>query len=199
MPEPEDIKDWKKRSEIDYVPLFISSWLCLNVWMKSAWDGTDDRHLLNQLTSPEDNDLKVEFISLINGTTPEAIAFKGYFAELISALTNARLEYHKLPNNLEDTPNRFISFSNCIIDWNDGAPELETILKGERQHNKIEIVKNFWIDNDNNRVFSAYIEILYQVRCLLFHGTLSLIPANERVIINFYLTLSMAMKPLGGE
>ncbi len=194
MPELEDIKDWKKRSEIDYVPLFISSWLCLNVWMKSAWDGTDDRHLLNQLTSPEDNDLKVEFISLINGTTPEAIAFKGYFAELISALTNARLEYHTL-----NTPNRLISFSNCIVCRNNGTPEIGTILKREGQRDKIEIAPNFWIDNDNNRVFSAYIEILYQVRCLLFHGTLSLIPANERVIINFYLTLSMAMKPLGGE
>ncbi len=194
MPELEDIKAWKKRSEIDYVPLFISSWLCLSVWMKGEWDGISDRHLLNQLTSPEDNDLKVEFISLIEGTSPEAIAFKGYFAELISALDNARLEYR-----MWRLPNKLISFSNCIVCRDNDTPEIGTILKEEGQHNKIKIAPNSWIDNNRNRVFTAYIEILYQVRCFLFHGNLSLIPANERVIISLYLTLSMAMKPLGGE
>ncbi len=198
MPEFADIDVWKKRSEIDYISLFISSWLCLNVWMQNNSELTDinDRLLLIELKA-KDSILKDQFSELINGADSKAIAFKGHFVELNSALDNARLVYLKLPNNLHGTLNRFISFSNCIIDWNDGAPELETILKGEGQRNKITIAPNFWVTDDSNNLFIAYIEILYQVRCLLFHGSLPLTEVSERLIMNFYLTLSMIMKPLG--
>ena len=71
---------------------------------------------------------------------------------------------------------------------------LESVLKTEGQKNKIEIVENLWIEDNTQRVFAAYIEILYQIRCELFHARLEPTLANERVMKQLYLTLSMIME-----
>ena len=187
---------WKKRSEIDYIPLFLSLWVAFNVWMKSRWGRKTrkDRDLINFTKGMDNGSLKKEFIDFILGKHSEALTFKGYFVDLHKALEKASIDYDPLPSNLKDTINKKISFSNCIINWNDGTPELETILRRKRQHNIIEISSNFRVEGNNDRLFAAYIEILYQVRCLLVHGNLPPDKKNERVIKYLYLTLSMIMK-----
>ena len=100
-----------------------------------------------------------------------------------------------MPSSLEKEINKQISFSNCIIDWNDGKPCFDSIIKTKDQHGKLNIDDNIWICDDQTTYF-AYIECLYQIRCLLFHGNLAPKIENERVIKAFYLTLSIIMEKI---
>lgn len=193
MSNSENISLWKKKAEIDYIPLFMSLWLSLNAWMKDRYIETKDRKLLDLLKSSEGL-LKDKFSSLIDGASATSNTFKGFFSECYRALEDANLQYDKLPQSLENEINKKISFSNCITDWNNGNPSFTSIIRAKSQQGKIEIDTNLWITNDNNQTFAAYIECLYQVRCLLFHGKLTPKHENERVIRAFYLTLSMIME-----
>ena len=53
------------------------------------------------------------------------------------------------------------------------------------------------VENNPERLFAAYIEIVYQIRCALFHGDLAPTPKeNKKVIQHLYLTLSMVMEDI---
>ncbi len=191
MSSSENISLWKKKAEIDYIPLFMSLWLSLNAWMKDRFDATKDRELLDLLKSSESK-LKDKFLKLITGSGAEANTFKGYFTECYRALENANLQYHKLPSSLQKEKNQKICFSNCITNWDNGKPKLTSIMKTKKQHDKVQIDSDLWVNKDT--VYDAYIECLYQVRCLLFHGHLPPKQENERVVKAFYLTLFMIME-----
>ncbi len=52
----ENFSFWKKKSEIDYIPLFVFLWFALNVWMKNHFEmetpdktKTSDRNRLDML------------------------------------------------------------------------------------------------------------------------------------------------------
>ncbi len=60
----------------------------------------------------------------------------------------------------------------CIVDWNNGNATFDSVIKRKGQHNKIEIENGLWVDSNTDRLFAAYVEIVYQVRCALFHGDL---------------------------
>lgn len=188
MSNSENISLWKKKAEIDYIPLFMSLWLSLNAWMRDRFNVTNDRDSLNLLKS-SDSSLKDRFSELIHQGNAQSLRFKGNFAELCRALDSADIRYTK-----EKWKQEKVSFENCIIDWADGSPEFTSILKTERQRSKIKIDDGLWVEDDNARLFAAYIEILYQVRCALFHGNLPPKLENERVIRTLYLTLSMIME-----
>ena len=191
MSTSENISLWKKKAEIDYIALFMSLWLSLNAWMRDRYIPNKNRDLI-ELLKWNENDLKDEFSRLMHQDHAKANTFRGYFSELFRALNDAEIFYgSKLLESQR------VSFEYCAISWNDGNPELESIRKFEAQHNKIEIDENLWVDDDNNRLFAAYIEILYQVRCALFHGDLAPMLPNERVIKALYLTLSMVMVGVG--
>lgn len=177
---------WKKKSEVDYIPLFVSLWLSLNAWMRDKYAEDKDRELI-ELCKTDENDLKDKFSGLLSENNAEGNRFKGNLAELQRALLNAHISYRKCNG-------QYIEFANSIIEWNDGEPNFESILKESGQQDKIEIDKDIHVENDPERVFAAYLEIAYQIRCLLFHGNLSPEPKNERVIKQLYLTLSMVME-----
>ncbi len=194
MSNSNNISLWKQKSEIDYIPLFIPLWLSLNAWMKDRWDEvTNDRKLLQKLKE-EDNKLCIKFHGLIKGTEDDPITFRGYFVELCRALENANIPFHKLPENLKNSPDKSITFKNTIIDWKDGTPEFENVIKTKYQQDKIKLSDKIYVDNNINKVFGSYIENLYQVRCALFHGDLPPTPENERVTRALYLTLQMIME-----
>jgi len=193
MSVSENISLWKKKSEIDYITLFIPLWLALNAWMKDKYeDLTKDRDLINRLKSSQTSNLGNKFSRLINADD----VFKAQFLELHRSLESANLEYDKLPQNLTNTNNKKISFLNSIAEWNDGSPELISVMKASGQHGKIQISDNLWVTNDTKELFAAYIENLYQIRCLLFHGRLKPNLENEKVVRQLYLTLSMVMQEI---
>lgn len=164
MSNSENVSLWKEKAKIDYIPLFISLWFSLNAWMNNRFNRTKDRDILELLKRGQ-NPLEDRFSELINSNSAKGSSFKGNFAELHGALKNANICY-------ERTNNQYIHFQNSIVDRNNGNPEFGTILKGKGQHNIIEIDEGIYLDNDQKKLFAVYIEITYQIRCLLFHDTL---------------------------
>ena len=177
---------WKEKAQIDYIPLFISHWLSFNAWMQDNFSGTDDRPKL-ELIKQQPHPLYDRFNDLILTKDIDGNRFRGNFGELHRALVNASIPYKKWPNEI-------ISLDACPITWGGVSPTLESVLKKENQQHKIEIGKNLWVENDTKRLFGAYIEILYQIRCELFHGRLEPSRDHERVMKQLYLTLSMIME-----
>lgn len=182
----ENISLWKKRAEIDYIPPFISLWLSLNAWMRYSYGEGKDRTILDLLKAGS-NRLSDRFAELIHAEDSNGNRFRGNLGELHRALINANIPYQKKPEEK-------VSFENCIIDWNNGQLLFESVLKTKHQKEKIKIENNLWFENNTKRLFAAYIEIVYQIRCTLFHGHLAPKLENERVIRSLYLTLSMIME-----
>ena len=180
------ISRWKEKSEIDYFPLFIALWFSLNAWMKDHRPGNNDRCRLNNLKS-EHHPLFDKFTELIYSPDAKGNSFRGNLAELHQALENARIRYTQLENGI-------ISFTSCPIIWSKKSPNLESVVKTKYQKGKIKIVEGFWVENDIQRFFAAYVEIVYQIRCALFHGDIPPDRDHERVIKQLYLTLSAIME-----
>ena len=187
MSTSENISLWKKRSEVDYIPPFISLWLSLNAWMKDRFEENTDRRRL-ELLKHNSHPLFDKFVELIRDQAANGNLFRGNFGGLHGALENAGIPYH---DRWED---KIISFGSCPITWNDGSSELESVLKTKYGRGKIKIDDNLWVENEIERLFAAYMEIVYQVRCALLHGDLAPKTENERVIRQLYLTLSMVME-----
>lgn len=115
-----------------------------------------------------------------------------------------------IPYNIR--PEKLVNFECCIIDWNHGDPQFESILiEGEASDSSfetplefdeirqetIELDDDLTVENNPERLFAAYIEIIYQVRCALFHG--DLVPTseeNKKMIQHLYITLSMVMEDI---
>lgn len=187
MSTSENISLWKKRAEIDYIPPFISLWLSLNAWMRDRYRPEKDREML-ELLKGGGNTLSDRFAELIHASDSSGSAFRGSIGELHRALLNAHIPYDNR------WPGEIISFASCPISWNDGLPDLESVLKTKNQRDKIPIDDDLWFEKDAGRLFAAYMEIVYQIRCALFHGHLAPIPDNVRVIRQLYFTLSMIME-----
>ncbi len=192
MSTSENISLWKKRAEIDYIPLFISLWLSLNAWMRDRYtvarERKREREML-ELLKRGGNTLSDRFAELIHAKDSNGSRFRGNFGELQRALVNANIPYDR-------SQNKTVSFVYCIIEWNNGQPEFVSVLKTKYQKTKIKIDNDLWVEDNTGHLFAAYMEIVYQIRCTLFHGNLAPTPKNERVIRQLYLTLSMIMEKI---
>ena len=198
MSEQETLSSqWKEKAEIDYIPLFMSLWISFNAWMEEIYRGFEeadqvqadqvqDRYKLNLLKRNR-HQLFDKFDELIHTRDIDGVRFRGNFGELHRSLVNAHIPYR-------DWPRAIISLDSCPITWKGNSSTLESVLKAEGQRDRIKIGENLWIEDNTLRLFAAYIEILYQIRCELFHGKLEPSPANERVMKQLYLTLSMIME-----
>lgn len=193
MSTSQNVYLWKQKAQIDYIPPFVSLWLALDAWMADRFRTVNtDRDRL-ELLKGSGHPLSEKFSGLLQAgkTDADGSRFRANLAELHRALDNA-----KIPYNAHRFPGKTIGFSDCIIDWNHGTPTFGTILKSRNQRNKLEIASGLWIDDDVNVAYSVYIEIVYQIRCSLFHGELPPTPENERIIRHIYLTLIMLMEKI---
>ena len=187
---------WKQRAEIDYIPHFMALWLSLNAWMKDyfvfAADRTDRDRL--EVLKQDDSSLFDRFAGLIDAQGINGTLFRGYFAELHRALGNAQISY--------DRRQEIISFDCCMIEWNNGRPRFASVVAQNRDNTpesgqqEIKLDEELWVENNPDRLFAAYIEIVYQIRCALFHGNLAPDNENKKVIQQLYLTLSMIMEDI---
>ena len=184
----ENISLWKQKAEIDYFPLFISLWLSLNAWLNYRFDEHTERGRLELLKSQR-NPVFDRFSGLILSNYADGGMFKGNLGELHRALVNANIAYEKYPSKI-------VSLGCCAIDWNNGQPQFESVLKNRSGQNKLKLDIGLWVENDPERLFPAYMEIVYQIRCALFHGNIAPTKQNERMIRHLYLTLSAVMEPV---
>ena len=196
----ENFSFWKEKSEIDYIPLFVFLWFALNVWMRDHFEKeTTDRKRLDMLKS-SGGALLGAFNRLILAQNTNGERFRAEFGELHDALVSARIPYNK-----DRWPNRTIDFDCCIIDWNNGQPKFESILVLDEidddtaAYNYIELNDELYVENDPERLFAAYMEIVYQIRCTLIHVDLDINIediAHKRVVRQLYITLSMVMEDI---
>lgn len=207
----ENFSFWKEKSQINYQPLFLFLWLALNVWMKDHFPKKEneeneenkrrigDRERLDMLKR-SGGDLLGAFSRLILATNVDGERFRAELGELHDALVGARILYNK-----DRWQNRTIDFDCCIIDWKGGEPTFESILvlqeldKDIASYNYIELNDDLFVENDPERLFAAYMEIVYQIRNTLVHGDLDKNIediAHIRVVRQLYITLSMVMEDI---
>ena len=176
---------WKQKAAIDYIPLFIPLWLSLDAWMRDRFIQPTDRNRL-ELLKRGTHTLSETFSGLIQSSSADGSTFKAHLANLHRALVNTNISY-------EIDRNKRVSFDCVVIDWNNQPRAFESLVKESTAQNRLEVDVGLWLENDPSRLFAAYMEIVYQVRCSMFHGDLAPTPENERVIQHIYLTLSILM------
>ena len=185
---------WKQRAEIDYIPPFMALWLALNAWMKNysgLSPGRTDRDGLEELKR-SDSVLFDRFAELIGAQNIDGTLFRGYLGELHQTLVKAQISY--------DRRSQIISFDCCMIEWNNGRPTFASIVAEkvdgtfEIGQSEINLGDDLWIASTPEQLFAVYIEIVYQIRCALFHGDFAPTAENSEVIRHLYLTLSMIME-----
>ena len=193
----EKISGWKQRAAIDYVPPFMNLWLCLNAWMNHEFEeGLVERDKLNKLKE-DPSPLLDRFQRLLRAEGINATLFRSYFADLHRALVIADIPYHQYPGNI-------VRFDCCLIDQTANPRTFESILVQQEEitfnasfeSGDIELDDDVWVEGNTERLFKAYIGIVYQVRCNLFHGDLVPDPENHRVIRLLYLMLFMIMEDI---
>jgi len=186
------ISSWKRKSEIDYFSLFVPLWLAFDAWFKDKYAPTTDRECLEMMKNDEINNRTFHRMrDLLQGTDSASETFRDYFAQLDEALRSAPIQY-------ERNTSKSLSFSNGMVrrDGNPANDVYEDLTRESRQHNKIELISGTFITDEIAKVYRAYIEILYQVRCKLFHGDLPPNRENERIIKYAYLTLKELMNDI---
>ena len=186
---------WKQRAEIDYIPPFMALWLALNAWMKHSSGlppNLRDRDRLEELKR-SDSVLSGRFAELIGARSIDGTLFRGYLGELHQTLVKSQISYDRRPQQI-------ISFDCCMIEWNNGEPRFESLVAQnidstpESEQQEIKLDEELSVENNPERLFAAYIEIVYQIRCALFHGDFAPTAENREVIRHLYLTLSMIME-----
>ena len=181
----DNISSWKHRAEIDYFSIFIPLWLAFDSWFKDKYGEHNQRDCIETLKNDEINNKTYhKFKSLINGTDSISENFKSNFKQLNEALESAPIYYECTSNNSE---RKIVSFKNALVDRENG--EYEDLFRQSKQHDKIELVEGVYLTDEIPKIYKGYIEILYQVRCRLFHGNFSPNKENERTVKLLYLTL----------
>lgn len=179
------ISDWKRKAEIDYFALFVPLWLAFDAWCKDKYGHATQRDCLEALKNDDlNNRTSQRMITLLRGTNSISETFKSYLTQLNQALEAAPVLYEG-----EQTKN--LSFKNALIDRTNDT--YEDLFRTSGQHNKIELISGVYISDDISKIYCSYIEILYQVRCKLFHGDLAPSSENERIVKYLYLTLKDLM------
>lgn len=181
MPISETISSWKGKSEIDYFSIFVPLWLAFDAWCKDKYGQATQRECLEMLKNDEINNRTYQKMKvLLLGTDSISGTFRDYLIQLNEALLAAPIYY-------EGDLTKTLSFRVALIDRDNRI--YEDLFRSSGQHNKIEISAGVFITDEIIKIYKAYIEILYQVRCVLFHGGLEPNKENERIIKYLYLTL----------
>jgi hypothetical protein len=190
MSVSETISSWKQKSEIDYFSLFFPLWLAFDAWCKDKYGLSTQRDCLEALKNDELNNRTYQKLkTLLQGSGSINETFKSYLTQLNQALEAVPIKY-------EGESVKTLSFKNALLDRNATPRIYEDLFRISGQHNKIELIYGIFITDEIAKIYCAYIEILYQVRCRLIHGDLSPNKENERIIKYLYLTLKDLMSEI---
>lgn len=182
MSVSETISSWKQKAEIDYFSLFVPLWLAFDAWCKDKYGKHTQRLCLEALKNDEINNKTYHKIkSLLGGMDSLSINFKNNFKQLSEALDAQPIYYEG------DDSKPTLSFKTALIERSTGR--YENLFRTSKQRDKIELVPDIYLTDEVPKIYKSYIEILYQIRCYLFHGSLTPNKENERIVKNLYLTL----------
>tara|TARA_Y100001001_G_C7985031_1_gene300842 strand:- start:379 stop:1089 length:711 start_codon:yes stop_codon:yes gene_type:complete len=201
LPKDEDKSfhsDWIKKSRVNYFACFMELWVGFNAWFKQACGETKDRSCIEMLKKGEldSGELYGVFDQLFHDSFKEAIVFRGNLEALYYTLNAANLKYPEGPKSKADPEvieYRVVGFNSALPEWPkrrnpSGYHDLfhsfkpSTTPEAEAEEQKIEENPDYpdeFVELDEIRlinepklVFAGLIEIIYQIRCKLFHGDL---------------------------
>lgn len=189
MPSPSaNTSKWKELSEIDYFGLFIKNWLAFNSWYRGHHPNLrTDRDCMEAVKNTQDarNSAFTIFGRLIAGADREALSFIDNLDGFVTSLNRVTLTTPKYTG--------VISFANALVDTN--SNDYQNLIRAQSQRNKIKLGSVCVID-DTEILFKGMIELIYQVRCLLFHGDLEPTEENHQIVRYAYLVMNSLMKNL---
>lgn len=206
MPSPSNnTAKWKELSEIDYFGLFVKNWLAFNSWYRGHHPSLkSDRDCINELKNTLDdrNSAFIHFSRLLDGTGRDAISFRDYLDGLVTSLNRVTLT-NSNPKQYKGS----ISFSNALVDKKyvnllvdrNSAEEYEA-QEGVDGEEELEVffinLGSVYVTNDTEVFYKGTLEVIYQIRCLLFHGELEPTDENHQVVKYAYLVMNSIMKNL---
>jgi len=179
---------WKQLSEIDYFGLFIKNWLAFNSWYRGHHPNLkSDRDCIDAIKNIADsrNSAYLLFKKIFEGNARESISFRDNLDGLVISLNRVTLS----SDNYEGA----LSFSNVLIDKK--TDDYQNLLKSQSQKNKVQLGTSY-VTDDVAVLYKGTIELIYQVRCLLFHGELEPTDENHQVVKYCYLVVNSMMKNL---
>lgn len=186
---PDFKKEWMGKANIDYFSQFMTLWMGFNSWYKSHYsdiDGSDRRYIDKLKTDfTGRNQLYTKYQSLISeGQVKKNLWFKSNLESMHYSLNEADIHY---PKGCVD---RTISFTAALLNFNNrrNAVEYRNLILDIHRPNKVRLGK-ICITNDHSIVFPCLIEMLYQIRCLLFHGNLEPNEKTHEVVKSCYFIL----------
>ena len=187
-------KEWLSKAHIDHFAQFMTLWLGFNSWYRSHYSEIDkrDRAFIDKLKTDFTgrNQIYSRFCDLIaEDPIKENLKFKSDLESLHYSLSRAAIKYPKGHYNYN------VAFETALYDY---SRRKETtgylnLIKLRRQPDKIKL-DEIYIISDSQRFCPCLIEILYQIRCLLFHGNLEPSDENHEVVKYCYLILFALLK-----
>jgi len=178
-------KEWIEKSAIDYFSPFISLWLACNSWYMSHYSDLDDNHagdnkatdreFINKLKEDTTgrNHLYTKFADLIDKTGKDGISFRTDIELLHYALVRANLKPERINNCL---------LQSAVVDYSDRDNPIN-LIKNPRikqdgtvhANDEEDVIKldQIFITSNRQHCFAGLLEIIYQVRNMLVHGSLN--------------------------
>ncbi len=186
-------KEWLLKARIDYYAPFMNLWFAFNSWYRSHYpelSDKGDRELITKVKSDDTarNPLFTRYKQLLSDDVrnKDVLYFKSILEQLYFALENSELNYRV---TLPEKQNKKVCFSNSLIDYksNDNF-SVQNIIKKSSQKDKVKL-DSIFITSQHSLSFSGIIEMIYQARCELFHGSLEPNDYNHELIKYCYYVL----------
>jgi hypothetical protein len=184
-------QEWRKKSEIDYVPQLLILWLSTNSWYRSHYSeitSKSDRVFLDKLRDDHStrNKLFTRFKKILEDEgTKEHVELISTIEALFFALNRALLLWE------EDDAESAITFENFKLT---PSPKTYGSLVVKKQVSGINISKTLKLTDDKSLLFNGFLEIIYQVRCHLVHGQLKPNDETHEAVKQVYLLLRILMR-----
>ncbi|OGL44379.1 MAG: hypothetical protein A2W05_10225 [Candidatus Schekmanbacteria bacterium RBG_16_38_10] len=186
---PDFKKEWLEKANMDYFSQFMTLWLGFNSWYRSHYSEVDkrDRAFIDKLKADFSgrNQLYTRYCNLIaGGQIKENLKFKSDLESLYYSLNRGTIKY---PTGYYDYK---ITFGTALYDYSQrkSATGYINLIKRPRQPDKIKL-DEIYIINNNQKFCACLFEIIYQIRCYLFHGDLAPNEENHEVIKYCYFIL----------
>ncbi len=174
-------REWLKRAEVDYFPPFMSLWASFNAWYEGHYPDAakNDRGAINNIKKDgiEHKVLVKNADARLTGVDRESIEFRTNLEQLYYALEDSALTYI----NVKRTEK--MSLANVLITYN--GRNRRTAYKNlivENDDAQAIQLGSIHITNETDIVVAGLIEIIYQIRCQLFHGKFEPVEANRKVV-----------------
>ncbi len=193
-------KEWFSKARVDYFSPFLNLWLACNSWYNFHYAKfSNDRDHVDNLKkdTSHQNVLYSKFKNIFQGSpSKDHQSLSSNLELLVFSLSRANIMPSKLRKPL--------TFSSALIDYSlkdqeNGYIDLiisDAKTKSGKLKAKVRGVDlgEVVISDDTIMIFAALIEIIYQVRCMLFHGEFEPSDDNHEVVKYCYLILHDLMK-----